>query len=988
MTGEAEFGGEGIAIVGISVRLPGVSDADALWRQLRDGRDAQTALTDEQLLTAGVVPGTAPWQDTVRRAYPLEGIDQFDAGFFGMSPREADILDPQQRIMLECCWQALEIGGYAAPDPNIRVGVFTGSSSSTYLRQVESTLGIANAFGDRMLRYANENDYLATRIAYACDLHGPAVNVQTACSSALVAAHVGCQSLFNHECDAALVGGVSVTLPQEAGYLVTPGGMLSPTGRVRAFDAAADGTVFGNGAVTLLLRRLDDAVASGDRIHAVIVGSAVNNDGYDKVSFAAPSVRGQAEVISEALAVAGENARDIGYVECHGTGTPLGDAIEIAALTDAYRRFGSDTAFCRIGSVKTNFGHLDSAAGALGLAKAALVVEHGEIPPTLHFSVPNPEIDFDSTPFVVNDQLTPWPATDSPRLAAVSSFGVGGTNAHMILEQAPPITSRRRPRKLSILLASARTPTAVKALADSLVQHVAQGRSELADAAFTTQVGRRAFRYRRAIVAADGSNPLFPSRRPSFGEVEPREKPSVVFLFPGQGSQYVNMACSLYESEDTFRVELERCLRAFAPHLDADLRQILYPDADSHASATKILDETRFTQPALFTVEYALARQLLAWGIKPAAMAGHSLGEWVAACLSDTVTLEQACSIVSRRAALLESTSAGAMLAVNLDEQTVRRYVEDADVDIAAINGAFSCSVAGTALAVEKLERILESDGVRVRRLATSRAFHSSMVEPILPDFRDFMRQQQLSQPKIPIISNVTGKRITDAEATDPDYWTHHVRQPVQFHKILTSLASYDLVVEVGPGRTLSGLSAAARLGGPDPVPLLGVKGGHEERAVAEALASLWECGVDIDWHAYQSGRGLARVPLPTYPFQRETHWIEVSAPAARESNDSTPGGGTETVDRPKSVESIEAEITAIWATLLGVPPESRDQDFFAAGGDSLLAARLVSIMRSTFHCELALREIFNRKSLGGLTELVADTLLAGQGSDGPSKSQ
>jgi acyl transferase domain-containing protein len=980
VTGEAELGsdgGSGIAIVGIAVRLPGVSDTEALWRQLRDGRDAQSTPTDDQLRAAGVVPGTAAWLETVRRAYPLEDVDQFDARFFAMSPREADILDPQQRIMLECCWQALEIGGYTAPDPDVRVGVFTGSSASTYLRHLESVPGIASAFGDRMLRYANEKDYLATRIAYACDLHGPAVNVQTACSTALVAAHAGCQSLLNQECDVALVGGVSVTLPQEAGYLVTPGGMLSPTGRVRAFDAAADGTVFGNGAVALLLRRLDDAVASGDRIHAVIVGSAVNNDGYDKVSFAAPSVRGQAEVIGEALAVAGVDARDIGYVECHGTGTPLGDAIEITALTEAYRRFGPDTGFCRIGSAKTNFGHLDAASGALGLAKAALVVEHGEIPPTLHFSSPNPEIDFSATPFVVNDRRTPWPATGSPRRAAVSSFGVGGTNAHMILEQAPPRTPRRRPRKLSILLASARDPIAAETLANGLVDHVAQGRSDLADAAFTTQVGRRAFPYRRAVVATDGAHTLVRDRRPSPGDVEPGGKRSVVFLFPGQGTQYVNMARSLYESEDMFRAELDRCLRAFTPHLDADLSRILYPDADGIATATKRLDETRFTQPVLFAVEYALARQLLAWGVEPTAMAGHSLGEWVAACLAETVTLEHACHIISRRAALLQSTSPGAMLAVNLDEETVRQYVEGTNVDIAAINGAFSCTVAGPVAAVEKLERVLENAGVRIQRLAASRAFHSSIVGPILPDFRDLMRQQHLSPPKIPIISNVTGKRITDAEATDPDYWTRHVRQPVQFHKILASLAPSDLVVEVGPGRTLSGLSAAARPEAPDPIPLLGGKGDDEERAVAEALASLWESGADIDWHSYQSGRGLVRVPLPTYPFQRRKHWIAVSAPPSHEPHDPTPVPGDSS--EPTSVESIEAEIAAMWTTLLGVPPESRDQDFFAAGGDSLLAVRLVTNIRATFQCDLALREVFNKHSLGGLTELVADTLLAGR---------
>lgn len=965
-----------IAIVGIAVRLPGAADAESMWQQLRDGHDAAVTLTDQQLRGAGIDPAAAD-PDHVRRAYPIEDVDRFDARFFAMTPREADILDPQQRILLECCWQALETGGHAAQDAGTRIGVFTGSSASTYLRQVESTPGAARAFGDRMLRYANETDYLATRIAYACDLHGPAFNVQTACSSALVAAHVGCQSLLNQECDAALVGGVSVAFPQEAGYLVTPGGMLSPGGRVRAFDAAADGTVFGNGAVALLLRRLDDALADGDWIHAVILGSAVNNDGRDKVSFAAPSVTGQAEVITEALTVAGADARSIGYVECHGTGTPLGDAIEIAALTEAYRCSTSDTAFCRIGSAKANFGHLDAAAGALGLAKAALVVEHGEIPPSLHFSSPNPEMDFDATPFVVNDRLTSWPGDGSPRRAAVSSFGVGGTNAHMIVEQAPPRSGKRRPRALSILLASGRDAADARTLAEDLVGHVAQGRSEPSNAAFTTQVGRRRFSHRRAVLVNEYGRVIARDRADAPDVVGAANRPRVVFLFPGQGTQYVDMARPLYEAEDTFAAELDRCLSAFTPHLDADLRQILHPDVHHRAAAAQLLGETRFTQPALFAVEYALAQQLMAWGIKPEVVAGHSLGEWVAACLAGVVSVEHACAVISRRAELLQRTAPGAMLAVRLDEQTLGRYLDGSGVDVAAVNGADSSTVAGPVLAVERLERVLGRDSVRVRRLATSRAFHSPLVDPILAEFRDAVGSARLAPPRIPVLSNVTGEILTAAEATDPGYWADHVRRPVQFHTMLTGLAPDDLVVEVGPGRALSGLVAAARPGSPDPVPLLGAGPddmGGEERAVADALATLWEHGVGIDWHAYQAERGAVRVALPTYPFRRVRHWIGGSDPDPEPDRAHAPRLEP-TALTPRSAEDVEAEIFTMWTTLLGTEPESREQDFFAAGGDSLLAVRMVSLIRSTFRCELSLREVFERQNFAGLVDAVTEVL-------------
>lgn len=1000
-----DFDGK-IAIVGAGVRVPGAQDVDGLWQLLRGGYDARTALSDEQLRSAGVDPAAAGRPDFVRSAYLLDDIDRFDASFFGLGPREADILDPQQRFMLECAWQALEAAGRTASDPEVRVGVFAGSFFSTYLLQLYSNPQLVSALGDLVVRQSNDKDYLATRIAYLLDLHGPAVNVQTSCSTSLVATHLGCQSLLSGECDVALVGGVSIDVRQAAGYTYAAGGILSPDGHCRAFDAGANGTAFGNGAVVLALKRLSDAVADGDRVHAVILGSAINNDGSDKVSFTAPSVRGQSEVIAEALAVADVDADSIGYVECHGTGTPLGDPIEIAALTDVYRQYTKETGYCRIGSAKTNFGHTGAASGALGLLKAALAVEHAQLPPSLHYDAPNPAIDFAASPFVVNDRLMPWKPGDRPRRAAVSSFGMGGTNAHLILEEAPPVRRQGRPRRWSVLLTgghSARTAaTAARRLADQLTDtdgtltggtatestptestpaDRTPADSTLANTAFTTQYGRRAPVHRLAVVADSPESAAAALRAGEAAEVRTGRARPIAFLFPGQGSQYVGMARELYAEEPVFRAQLDRCADEFARHLDTDLRELLFPAPESETTAQARLAETQYAQAALFAVEYALARQLTGWGVEPSVMAGHSLGEWVAACLAGVFDLSDAVELVSLRGRLLQSLPPGAMLAVNLPEDEAA--VLDG-VTVAAVNGPRACTVGGPVAAVDRLEALLRDKGVRVRRLDTGRAFHTPMVEPVLAEFAAAVRAKGPRPPHAVFLSNVTGAPIGAAEATDPEYWARHIRQPVRFHDMLRTLGPEALVVEVGPGRALSALAAVARPDAPAPVPVLGPRGGDAEQRLSQALAALWTAGANVDWAAYQSERGLVRVSLPPYPFERERHWIDAGDGApllpgahptatATPDEDSAEDGETAVL----SVEAIRAEVTAAWTLLIGEPPRSPDEDFFAAGGDSLLAVQLVSRLRTTFDCDLPLEEVFDRRTVVDLTELLTAALLA-----------
>ncbi|HLE83424.1 MAG TPA: amino acid adenylation domain-containing protein, partial [Thermoanaerobaculia bacterium] len=911
-------GSRAVAVVGMAGRFPGAADVAALWRNLRSGVESIRTFTDEELLAAGFSPEELADPSLVKARGALDDPDLFDAAFFGYSPREAAVIDPQQRLFLEVSWQALEDAGYgcvgaadrrggdfaglAAAEGAARVGVFGGVSESSYLHRLRGDRELVRTLGGHQIAISNNPDFLPARVSYKLSLTGPSVGVQTACSTSLVAVHLACRSLLEGECDLALAGGASVQARETQPYLYQPGGIGSPDGRVRAFDARAAGVVGGSGVGVVALKRLDDALADGDAIRAVVRGSAINNDGGLKAGFTAPSAEGQAAAIRDALEAAGVEPATVGYVEAHGTATPLGDPIEVAGLKRAFANGSSPPGekTCALGSIKTNLGHLDAAAGVTGLIKAVLALEHREIPPSLHFEAPNPELGLEESPFFVADRLLPWTSNGAPRRAGVSSFGIGGTNAHAVLEEAPrppraaPGAGDPEPRA-ELMVLSARTGSALEQAASRLARHLAE-RPELAlgDVAWTLQVGRRAFPHRLAVVCLAGEAPA-PAletfdRRWSWRGVAPEEPPRVAFLFPGQGAQFPAMGEALYREEPVFRAALDHCAEVLEPELGLDLRRVLYGETGgSLEAAEERLAATELAQPALFAVEHALTRLWASWGIEPAAMLGHSLGEYVAAVQAGVFALDDALRLVAARGRMMGSRPGGAMLAVRLGEaELAPRLAAAGSLALAAVNAADACVVSGPAEAVAAFQEGLEADGVGCRRLHTSHAFHSPLMEPVVEPFRELVARLELRPPELPFVSNVTGTWIRPEEATDPGYWARHLRRPVRFAAGLSAIASSEeaaagwAIVEVGPGRTLTTLARRhpAAVGARALVPSTRhprQAGSDRERALS-ALGALWVAGVEVDWRGLhrEEGGGIARrrVPLPTYPFERRSFWL------------------------------------------------------------------------------------------------------------------
>lgn len=879
-----------IAIVGMAGRFPGAPDVATFWKNIRDGVESVVRYTDDELRARGVPEKLLADPDYVKAGVSLEGIDLFDAEFFGYTPRDAEQIDPQQRIFLECAWEALEHAGYDSQRSPRVIGVYAGSGASDYLMRHllprhahgEET-DIADLLG---LMSGNMADALATRVAYKLDLRGPAVTVQTACSTSLMAVHLACQALLGHECDMALAGGVSLNLMQSRGYRYQAGAILSPDGHCRAFDAKAAGTLQGSGAGIVVLKRLDDALRGGDTIHAVIKGCAANNDGSDKVGFTAPSISGQAAVIRAAQTVAGVPAETISYVEAHGTGTTLGDPIEIAALTQAFRSSTARKGYCAIGSVKTNVGHLDAAAGVAGLIKAVLALEHRTLPPSLHFEKPNPQIDFENSPFYVNTVAKPWAAGDVPRRAGVSSLGIGGTNVHVLLEEAPDIVQAAEGPTWQILPLSARNVVALEQMGRSLAADLQQAQPcpALADVAQTLQLGRRAFEHRCAVVANSPQmavesllSEAAPQHRPTRASAQVLE---VAFLFPGSGVQHANMGQALYKNEPVFREEVDRCCEMLLEELGADLRQLLYPAAGGETAADELLARIDNAQPALFVMGYALARMWMARGVRPSLMLGHSLGEYVAACLAGVFRLEDAVRIVAARGRLLHSLPRGAMTAVPFAEHELKPFLH-CGCDLGAINGERLCVLSGPLAAIEAAEQILRDREITPRRLHIAVASHSAMTEPVLGELERLISSVPRQAPRLVFISSVTGKPITAEQATSPAYWARHLRHTVRFADGLSELFASPgrVVLEVGPGEALTGLARQHPLSisaaGIWPSQAHPQQQARNEQQMAQAIAGLWCAGVDVDWAACHLGRRSRRVPLPTYAFQRQSYWIQ-----------------------------------------------------------------------------------------------------------------
>jgi phthiocerol/phenolphthiocerol synthesis type-I polyketide synthase E len=875
-----------IAIVGLAGRFPQADDLETFWRQIADGVESLATLSDAELDAAGVPVALRTHPHYVRRG-TVEQAEYFDAAFFGYSPREAQVMDPQQRVFLECSWQALEHAGYAPGDLGDAVGVYAGASMNSYVySHLLRNPALAEAVGGYQIMLGNDKDFLCTRVSYKLGLRGPSITVQTACSTSLVAVQVACRALQRGECDMALAGGVSFTFPLGAGYLYQEGMILSPDGHCRPFDVNARGTRAGAGAGVVVLKRLADALADGDTVHAVIRGIAVNNDGAGKAGYTAPSVEGQVEVIATAQALAGVSARSIGYVEAHGTATPLGDPIEIAALTQAFRATTDDVGFCRLGSLKANLGHLDAAAGVAGLIKAVLVLQQRQLPPLVNFTAPNPALDLARSPFIASATGAPW-ATDghTPRRAAVSSFGIGGTNAHAVVEEAPepePMPTRQAEH---LLVLSARTATALDAACARLVDHLqAHPEQALVDVAYTLQVGRPASIHRRALVVQTAAQAVAALRDPQRAPVcsahhEGGARP-VAFLFSGQGSQHAGMGRGLYDTEAVYREAIDRCAQILQPLLGEDLRTRLFA-ADGGAA----LAQTRLTQPALFATEYALATLWQHWGVVPRAMLGHSIGEYVAAHLAGVMSLDDALAVVAARGELMQQQAAGTMAAVHLGADALQPWLADG-VEIAAVNAPTLCAVSGPKAGIDSLLARLAAAGIDARALHTSHAFHSAMMTPALAPFTAVLERVTLHAPTRPYISNLSGTWITPQQATSPAYYAEHLRRAVQFEAGMRTLAADAALhfVEVGPATALTslvrlnlGADGARRVVASMRRP---TDGRADREALLDAAGRLWLAGATITWPAVH-GEPRRRVPLPTYPFERKRHTVEPTVAAA-----------------------------------------------------------------------------------------------------------
>ena len=981
---------DGIAVIGMSGRFPGAGNVQAFWDNLVAGVESIARFSDAELEMRPPADAGAAF---VNARGVVENVDQFDAGFFGFNAREAELLDPQHRVFLECAWEAVESAGYDLERYAGSIGVWAGSGINSYLLYNLATdhdylARLVGGYqqGESAAQFSNDRDFLATRVSYKLNLRGPSLTVQTACSTSLVAVVQACQALWSYQTDMALAGGVSITFPQRRGYVYQEGAIASADGHTRTFDAGAQGTVFSSGAGVVLLKRLEEAQADGDHVIAVIRGAAINNDGANKMSFTAPSVDGQAEVIQTAQALAEISPETVTYVEAHGTATPLGDPIEVAALTQAFRAGGAEkNGYCALASLKTNVGHMDIASGVAALIKASLALRHRLIPANLHYRAPNPHLALANSPFFVNAKLLEWtPPEGTPRRAGVSSFGVGGTNAHAVLEEAPAgvVVDDPEEGRPQLVVLSARTESALEAATANLVAHFrANSTLAAADAAYTLQTGRRAFACRRMMVARDLAEAAEGLERREaqrvFTQTAARRQPPVAFLFPGQGAQAVNMGAGLYRTEPVFRAEVDRCAEMLRPLLDGeDLRHSLYPDTGREKEAADALNQTRLTQPALFVFSYALATLWQSWGVVPGAMLGHSVGEYVAATLAGVFSLEDALRLVAQRAKLVQAERRGVMLAVRLPEAEVVTLLADlgGTLSLAAVNAPGLCVVAGEEGAILACERRLAERQVGCRRLQTSHAFHSAMLDAVVEPFTALLKAVTLRAPQIPFVSNLTGRWITDAEATDPRYWARHLRETVRFADGVGELLRDEpgrILLEVGPSQTLAPLARQHPAAASGSVIWSSLQAKRDDQeAILTSLGRLWTEGVPVEWAALHPPAGRRRVPLPTYPFERKRYWIEPPPPVAPMAPTASP---VPTVFMPTEAvsETLPSPVVARRAVILGKIRgvlknlSGQEQDaadpqttFLELGFDSLLLTQVAQGFRKEFGVKVTFRQL------------------------------
>lgn len=941
---------ESIAIIGMSFRFPGASTLKQFWENLAGGVESIFHFTEKQLLAAGVLPARLRDPKYVRARGILENIEFFDASLFGFTPREAEITDPQHRVLLECAWEALEHAGYDSERYPGEIGVYAGMVGSSYMfNNLLPNQAVLASVGDFRIEIANDKDHLNTRISYKLNLKGPSVNINTACSTSLVAVHSACQSLLRYECDMALAGASYIRVPQIAGYSYTEGGTESPDGYCRTFDEKAGGAVGGNGVGLVVLKRLQEAMDDGDFIYAVIKGSCINNDGADRIGYTAPSIDGQARVIAGALALADVNPATIDYVETHGTATALGDSIEIAALKQVFQQGTPRTGSCALGAVKTNVGHLGSTAGLAGLIKAILALRHQTIPPTLHFQKPNPNLNLEQSPFYVNTQSRAWERRDHPRRAGVSSFGIGGTNAHVIVEEAPPRQMRPTSRNWHLLLLSAKTGTALEKHTANLEQHLRQEQDlNLADVAYTLRMGRRILGHRRFIVAstpqsaADQLTGAKASQSPkSYRESDDR---CVAFMFPGEHGIAVNAGRGIYEVEPVFRSLVDYSAEFLRSYLRLDLRDVLYPRGKDSQAASEKLRNAAVAHTAAFVVQYALAKLWMHWGINPETMIGDGVGEYVSASLAGALSFEDALRIVAIRGELVQSVS--------------------------------------------------------------------STMDPIIAPFIERLKRIKLNDPSRPYVSSVSGAIVKPGEVSCPEYWAKHLRSNLQwaagFNQICADPAR--LLLEVGAGDRMRKLAAASNpsilLAGSLSLPAEAM---NDEETLLRNLGTVWLEGVKVDWSRFRDDEQRLRVPLPTYPFERQRYWLDLPSrselmenlkalvaslpvPESEQGPEELPPSPAQPVVRPLPLygrppmmpdyiaprNHLERTIAAIWSDILGIAEIGVNDRFFELGGDSLLANQILVRFTSELQAHVAIQIFFQMPTIAELAEYIAASQIEG----------